>query len=190
MKVLIINNHTKHLDELIALFSNPIIIDKENLKNDIDLTPYDLVVISGGSGVSSVVDYPEDYLIESDLIKNTTIPVLGICLGSEIITHAFGGTLQKSDTPHKGVIKLTLMDNNLKKILEKDFVEVHEAHRVYIKDMPKDFTICATSDHGIEIIKHTTKPILGIQFHPEISKNEAVFKWIFETVGLKQVNLS
>lgn len=188
MRVLIINNHTKHLDALATLFLNADIIDKNDLREDINYSSYDLVVISGGSGIPTVLDYPDEYNFESKLITETSRPVLGICLGSEIITYAFGGILQKLEMTHKGIIELDILDKNLKKILGSNFINVHESHKIGIKQIPKNFIVCATSEHGVEIIKHKTKPILGIQFHPEISKNDKLFKWIFETLNLEYTN--
>ena len=153
MRVLIINNHTKHLDALATLFLNADIIDKNDLREDINYSSYDLVVISGGSGIPTVLDYPDEYNFESKLITETSRPVLGICLGSEIITYAFGGILQKLEMTHKGIIELDILDKNLKKILGSNFINVHESHKIGIKQIPKNFIVCATSEHGVEIIK-------------------------------------
>ena len=90
MKTLIINNHTKHIDELRNLFIGADIIDKIDLVNHgtSDFENYDLIVLSGGSGnIPSVFHNPEEYQFEIDLVKYSSVPIVGICLGAEIIAH-------------------------------------------------------------------------------------------------------
>ena len=178
MKTLLVNNHTKHLKELISLFSNTTIIEKENLKNGVDLSLYDLLVFSGGSDVPTVLRHPEEYSLEMNLIREANISILGICLGAEIIIKAFGGELRELSEEYRGNVKLRITDEKLKLLNGSDVLEVKEGHHVGIKNVPNDFTICAYSEHSPEIIRHTRKPILAIQFHPEISKNENLIKWL------------
>ncbi len=185
MKTLIINNHSKHIEELKSLFINAEIINKENLDKSINLKEYDLLILSGGSNVPTVLRHPDEYSFEMNLIKETNIPIIGICLGLEIITKSFGGELQELPAEHRGIINLKIEDINLKSLIGSDVLEVIEGHHMGIKQLPEEFISCAVSTHGIEIIKHINKPILGFQFHPEISKNEKLIKWIFETLNLK-----
>ena len=73
MKTLIINNRSKYINELSSLFSNVTILNKENLTKDFDVTTYDLIVLSGGSNVPTVLRHPEAYSDELELIKNANI---------------------------------------------------------------------------------------------------------------------
>lgn len=184
MKTLIINNRSKYINELSSLFSNVTILNKENLTKDFDVTTYDLTVLSGGSNVPTVLRHPEAYSDELELIKNANIPIIGICLGLEIIIKAFNGELQELSEEHRGLIKLEITSSNLEKVLGVSNTEVKEGHHIGIKQMPLDFVSCAQSEHGIEIIKHKNKPIIGFQFHPEVSNNKKLLEWVFETFKL------
>ena len=184
MKTLLINNHTKHLDELASLFPECEIIQKEDLRDDININEYDLLVISGGSDTPSAYWHPEAYKIEVALIREATIPVLGICLGSEIVTQAYSGKLKELSKKHKGNIEIDIQDESLKQKLSSPIIDVYEAHEVCTETLPEHFIVCATSEHGIEIMKHESKPVIGIQFHPEVGKNAELFEWVFETLGL------
>ena len=184
MKTLLINNHSKHVEELAALFPDCVIMQKEDLTDGIDMGLYDLLVISGGSDIPSVYWHPEAYSIETELIRTVAIPVLGICLGAEILTQAYGGTLKELPRQYKGSIEITVQDERLKEKLPSPIIDVYEAHEVCTEVVPEHFIVCATSEHGIEIIKHESKPIIGIQFHPEVGKNTELFAWIFETLGV------
>lgn len=185
MKTLIINNNSKHLDELKSLFKNVEIINKENLNEHLNLNNYDLLVLSGGSNVPTVLRHPDEYNFEMNLIRETNIPIIGICLGLEIITKAFDGELQELPTEHRGLVKLKIEDFDLKAKINSESLEVTEGHHVGVKNLPKEFISCASSTHGMEIVKHINKPILGFQFHPEISKNDKLIEWIFKTLNLK-----
>ncbi len=183
MKTLIIDNHTKYLEELKSLFSASEVIQKENLQS-INPRDFDLVVISGGSNVPTVLRHPEEYKPEIALIKNSTVPILGICLGSELVTYSFGGELCELPENHRGEITLELTDPQLQDVCETTKLLVHEGHHIGIKSLPTNLIPCAYSEHGIEIVRHAAKPIIGLQFHPELDKNEKLIQWVFKTLKL------
>jgi len=182
MKTLIINNHTQHLEQLVLVFPNATVLEKEKLQYTTDLSNYDLLVFSGGSNVPTVLRHLEEYRTEIEVIKNTTIPVIGICLGAEIITKAFGGELKELTSEHRGIIELEIINSDLQKKLGVKNIKVTEGHHIGIKTMPLDFISYAKSEHGIEIIKHKSKPIIAIQFHPEVSENKNIIEWLLKEV--------
>ena len=184
MKTLIIDNHTKHLKKLIPIFQNVTVIKREGLQENLKLTPYDLLVLSGGSKVPTVLRHPEKYKLEMDIIKKSKIPIIGICLGAEIITKAFNGELQSLPAERKGSIRLKITDPQLKKIICSKIINVFEGHHIGIKTIPKNFISCAYSKYGIEIIKHKNKPIIAVQFHPEISKDKKLTGWLLKEIGV------
>jgi len=184
MKTIIINNNSKHIKELASLFSDVVILDKKNLTQDFDINGYDLLILSGGSNVPTVLRHPEEYTFEIELVRKNSIPILGICLGTEIICEAYGGKLQELSEKHRGSIKLKIEDIKLKLQLGKDELEVVEGHQIGVKTLPENFVSCALSEHGIEILKHKDKLIVGFQFHPEISDNKKLLDWAFETLKI------
>lgn len=185
MKTLIINNHSKHLSEIEKLFPNSQIISHEDISPDQDLNGFELLIISGGSGVPTVLHHRDYYAIEERIVAKSSIPILGICLGAEVIVTTFGGELTEISTLHRGEIELIITDESLYKAVDTNKIEVYEAHSVRIRQLPVDFTACAHSDHGIEIFKHITKPIIGIQFHPEVGKHADLWGWILKTLQVK-----
>lgn len=166
------------------MFSEAIVIDKENLTKNLDLSPYNLLVLSGGSGAPTVLRHPEKYVVEIDLIKESKIPVLGICLGAEIICEAYGGVLKELPEKQRGVVKLKIGDRKLQDLLNSNRIEVVEGHKIGIQTLPKDFVSCAFSEHGVEIFRHLNKPIIGFQFHPEVSNDKKLLDWAFEILNL------
>lgn len=185
MRILIIDNQTTHREELIALFDSiPDVITKKELAKR-DPSGYDLIVLSGGSKVPTVLNHPEEYIEEINFVKNSTKPVLGICLGCEIIVKAFEGELQELDTTHTGTLSLEITNAALKEKIKKSEIQVYESHRVGMQTAPPDFEVCASGDHGPEIIKHLTRPIIGIQFHPEATTNKKLLSWVYASFGLR-----
>lgn len=181
MKTLIINNHTKDIEELTYLFPNSTVIQKEGV-GDVKTDNYDLVVISGGSNVPTVLRHPEQYLEEIQFIRNCSVPILGICLGAELINYVYGGELQELPEEHKGPVSIKVKDLSLSNAIGALDFEARENHQIAVKNLSKDFISCAYSEHGIEVFKHNSKPVVGLQFHPELQKDEKLLGWVFNTL--------
>src|SRR4051794_15596803 len=97
MKILLINNNTKHLPALThSLAGHNIEIQKYQpslIFNDGDK---DLVILSGGGGEGLEIDdkigrHKLWYEDQMKFVQNTDKPVLGICMGFEVIVRAYGG---------------------------------------------------------------------------------------------------
>lgn len=167
MQILIINNHSKHIQSLMALFSQygeVICIDKDNLIT-VDYTRYDLLVLSGW-GDFPVLENPDYYQQELDIIRTTPFPLIGICLWAELITCAFGGVLKRMPSKLDKDIVLTYLDGSLMCINPN--LKVAERHRWCITDLGGELEWLARSASWYEVIKHKKRPIYGLQFHPEI----------------------
>lgn len=180
MKTLIINNNTKHLAELQNIFLESIVISREDIAS-INVAEFDLIVISGGSHVPTVVNHNEIYIEEEKLIQSGK-PVIGICLGCEIICKAFGGELEFMTEHEVGEKHFEILDKSLAYKIEASKLVAFEAHSLRIKKIPDYFYEVVRSDHGPEIIKHETKPIIGIQFHPEVAVNKKLWEWILSQI--------
>ncbi len=178
MKILLVDNHTKNLEETKKLLNSFdfLVCKKEEFSNDFANT-FDLIIFLGGSCVNSVKNHREDYKNEIDFISKTDKKIIGICLGCEIVATAFNCSLKELRAKEKGI-------SNIK--FENEEIPIYEAHRFVIDKVSDEIEILATSNHGIEIIKHKTKPIYGLQFHPEMfvdkTKGDEIFFKILESI--------
>lgn len=121
------------------------------------------------------------FLFEKQLInrwiKETGKPLLGICLGSQWINVAHGGSLVQ-DIPsefnvnHKEVTHQVQLqpDSRLRKIFGEDSFEVNSLHHQAVRKVGEGLRVVAKSPDGIIEATETTNPdrfLIGVQWHPE-----------------------
>ena len=173
MKILLVNNHTVHLDSLRQALSGhelEIIEYRPGVEfNDADK---DLVILSGGGGegleISDKVSRSELwYDDEMAYVRRTDKPVLGICMGFEVIVQAHGGRVHYQPDLVKG-FKTTHITDSGQNFIKDKVINQLEAHYWFVPEVPeKQLEVLARSDSGIEIVRHKQKKQLGTQFHPE-----------------------
>lgn len=186
MTTLLIDNTTKHLDELAHLLADYQIDTKPYYSlTENDLVRYDSFILSGGSSFPATSDF-HDLTLEKQLISTTNKPVVGICFGFELIAHVFGSTLKRIETKRKGIIPLTKLHDDPIFSGLKD-IQVYEAHRYVVDKLGNELIPLASSVDGIEIIRHQYHPIYGVQFHPEVfpsrTQGDEIFANIFRQLS-------
>lgn len=98
------------------------------------------------------------------------IPVLGVCLGHQIIGHVFGAVVQKGKRPmHGKVTSISTDGTGLFLNLPRTF-QVTRYHSLVVSEegFPEELQVNAWSEDGaIMAVSHRKMPIYGVQFHPE-----------------------
>ncbi|ANE35401.1 anthranilate phosphoribosyltransferase / anthranilate synthase component II [Campylobacter iguaniorum] len=114
--------------------------------------------------------HPKDSGVCLDILKaNLDIPVLGVCLGHQAIGLVFGANIKTLQSPmHGKTSQINVTNpNEIFAGLPSSF-SVMRYHSLYVDDLPDCLEVTAMSDDGVIMgLKHKTKPIFGIQFHPE-----------------------
>ena len=164
MRTLVVDNASPRIERLTQLIGGSVEVALWSALPR-DTSAYDLVVLSGGKMKEVEASGPE-LTPEMSLILGATQPLIGICYGCELITKAFGGTLMRMPHIEQGI---TQVDTHYHDPLfaGKKSLQLYENHRWRIRNLPPTLIPLAVSDHGIEIIRHATRPIYGLQFHPE-----------------------
>ncbi len=162
------SNKTKYIEQIIDEF-----IDVRSAKL-LDFTENELenvkgVVISGAPLLVTEVD-TSPYLNKLSWVKTADLPILGICFGHQMIglLHDAFASRMKEDRSWQTVEAFieSPIFNRL-----PDEVEMMEDHCETIS-VPAGFELVASSDACVnEAMQHTSKPIYGVQFHPEVSGN-------------------
>lgn len=168
MSGLIINHDTKYIGNVIKLFKGCDVMHHTNF-DPIKAESYDFIVLSGGP-----IDITGDNIKnEKEWLKTTEKPILGICLGLQILCLVYDESL----------IYNKFERNYNKKVLENvHFIDtdynMFYNHSYYFNKLPKDFVGEVKS--GIVIyMKHKTKPVIAFQGHPEMTENGEKIKEFF-----------
>jgi len=122
------------------------------------------VFLSNGPGDPAALDYAVRAV--SELVRSGT-PIFGICLGHQILGQAFGGKTFKLKFGHRG-------GNQPVKDLASGKVEITSQNHGFAVDpatLPNDVEVdrINLNDQTVEGLRHKTKPIFCVQYHPEAS---------------------
>ena len=174
MKILLIDNYDSFtfnlyhylssLNAKVDVVRNDKITEKEILKNK-----YNKIVISPGPGNPS--QSGNCLRIVKKLYKK--IPILGVCLGHQIIGQVFGSKIiQAKKLMHGKTSKIKSKKIGILKNLPSKF-EATRYHSLIIdkKTLSKKLKITAETENGIIMgIEHKEFNVHGVQFHPESIK--------------------
>jgi GMP synthase (glutamine-hydrolysing) len=99
-------------------------------------------------------------------------PILGECVGMQLMAMHFGGKAGPSEIPEYGLATMKIIEeDDLFRGLPREFF-VWESHNDEVKEAP-GFTVLAVSENcRIQSIKHAKKPFYGVQFHPEVNNTQ------------------
>ena len=166
MRVFIIDNGSKYIDSLATIFLSyeTRIVRYDQIDNYI-INDEDMIILSGGHG-NPVLWHPKEYAQEIRLVESHKGPVIGICLGFQLIVHVFGSHFHLLSERRKGLYNIeTTMEAD--GILDLRQYTVYENHNWSASKVIQPLISLAVSEDGVEIIKHDTRQIYAMQFHPE-----------------------
>ena len=165
--VLIVDNGTKHLRKLKQLLAgHDVRVVRWNTDINAAARNADLVVLSGSS-LAPVRGHTRRYRRELAFIKTTKKPIIGICLGFELIATAFGASLKLLKQKRHGFITIVPLRRDIAFSARRP-LRVVERHRWVVASVRVPLVPLARSADGIEAVHHRTRPIYGFQFHPEL----------------------
>lgn len=189
MKSLIIDNYdsyTYNLFQLIGKVSGtePLVIKNDELTyKEILNLDFDNVILSPGPGSP---EKEKDFGVCKDIIEKLDKPILGICLGHQGIYHYNGGKVLRAKEPMHGRLSQVIHNGkNLFKGIKNNFV-VTRYHSLTCQDKElENINIDARTEDGVVMaISHKTKPIYGLQFHPESIASECGEKLIENFINI------
>ncbi|MCS7105964.1 MAG: glutamine-hydrolyzing carbamoyl-phosphate synthase small subunit [Candidatus Aenigmarchaeota archaeon] len=142
----------------------------------------DGIVISNGPGDPKMCE--ETIKTVKELLE-TNLPMMGICLGNQILALASGANTYKLKFGHRGqnhpVIDLKTRKCYITSQNHGYAVEINSLKETYFEPW-----FINANDKTIEGIRHNKKPIFGVQFHPEASPGPNDTEFLFD-LFLKEV---
>ena len=189
MKIILIDNYDSftfnlyhYLSSLKArvdVIRNDVINERQIIKNK-----YNKIVISPGPGTPN--QSGNCIKIVKSLYKK--IPILGVCLGHQIIGQVFGSKIiQAKKLMHGKTSKIKSKKIGILKNICSNF-DATRYHSLFIekKSLSKDLEITAETEDGIIMgIKHKQFNVHGVQFHPESIKTLIGFKILKNFINYK-----
>ena len=172
-------HYLSSLNTNVEVFRNDKITEKEIIKNK-----YNKIVISPGPG------NPNQSGNCLRIVKklHRKIPILGVCLGHQIIGQVFGSKIiQAKKIMHGKTSKIRSFRTGILKNLPKSF-EATRYHSLIIdkKTLSKNLEITAQTKDGVIMgIMHKKYNIHGVQFHPESIKTVIGIKILRNFINYK-----
>ena len=172
--LLVVNNRSHFISDLEQRLKELKVkyklIDQTALVNEKSLHLYHGVILSGGPMLLDAKVYLGNLRADLECLLDCRGPILGICLGHQIIGEAYGGKIKR--------LKHLINKMNTVNIIERSDlfkgtpskISVREAHHDDLLRIPSNFILLASSRATkVEAMKHVHKHIYGVQFHPEVS---------------------
>ncbi len=170
MWVLVIDNYdsfTYNLVQYLGELGAEVIVrrnDDITLEEVRELHP-DRIVISPGPCT------PNEAGVSVELIGEVSeeIPILGVCLGHQAIGQAFGANVVRGEPVHGKTAKILHDGEGVYEGLQQGF-EATRYHSLVIEpgSLPDSLVVTSRAEDGtIMGVRHLSRPVEGVQFHPE-----------------------
>lgn len=149
-----------------------------------------LIILGGHMGVYESDKYlhikTECRLIENALKKG--IPILGICLGSQLLAHVLGAQIRKHTTREVGWCDVNFLDNAKDDPLLQHFNRTEKLFQLHgdTFDLPKSTTHLASSQECSSQAFRYAHNVYGFQFHLEVDV-PMIERWLTYSQNLKDV---
>jgi anthranilate synthase component 2 len=134
---------------------------------DIERLAPERIVISPGPG------RPETAGVSIDVLRRFAgrVPLLGVCLGHQALSIAFGGKVDRASVPMHGKTSMVAHEGTHLFAGLNGPIEAGRYHSLIIprQAVPENFVVSAwvANEETIMAIRHKDLPIYGVQFHPE-----------------------
>jgi len=188
MNVFMIDNYdsfTYNLYQLISSLGHKVIVKRNDAFKIEEIKEYDVVVISPGPGRPGI---ERDTGLSEDVIKiYKNKPILGICLGHQILAYVYGARIEKSrNIMHGKVSKIFHVQDPIFYGLKNFYAGRYHSLIVSKQNFPYDLKIIAETENEIMAIRHREYLHYGLQFHPEsilTPYGKKIMKNFFSLVG-------
>lgn len=165
--ILIIDNYDSFVHNIARYFTElgaPVTVVRNDAVTEADLAAKAIVISPGPCT-------PQEAGCSLDVVRRLSgrVPILGVCLGHQVIGQVFGGRVVRAQHPMHGEASMIRHDGTgVFAGLPQPF-SAGRYHSLIVEDVAAtDLRITATSEDGeIMGLCHRSHPTMGVQFHPE-----------------------
>ena len=169
----------KPIENILKELKIPYTIKPISKLADSDFHNFEKIIISGTSLKDNFYLEQKDKYSE---LANSNIPILGICAGMQIIGVSY---FIAQDSRNKNKINHILSEGNeigfYREFFQKEFLSLKGEQEVYhlhnnTLDFSKlpEFEIISKNNNVVQAVKHKTKEVYGVLFHPEVRQKEII----------------
>ena len=113
---------------------------------------------------------PAGAALNLELIEHATVPILGLCLGCQLIAWAYGAVIERLPAPVDCPADIEILSSDELFAGIPSPTPMVMAHNDAIVDVGVSLAVLARSEFGeFEAIRHRRRAQYGVQFHPEVS---------------------
>lgn len=141
-----------------------------------EMSPKGIILTGGPESV-----YKEDALTYDKELFNLDVPILGICYGSQLMAHIFGGRVEAAPKSEYGHTLVKILDENSKLFegVKKNTV-CWMSHTDRVAALSDGFKVTAKTENcPIAAFENAEKKFYATQFHPEVMHTAEGAKMIF-----------
>lgn len=129
---------------------------------------FDGVALSGSPDMMSEPRVQAKYRKEVDAILDSKVAVLGVCFGHQMMASAFGAEVVKDGKHVLDMVRTDVLTEDPLFTGLPNSMMLLESRWEVVKSLPSGFRLVASSvTSKIAIMKHGSRPLYGVQSHPE-----------------------
>jgi len=191
MRTLVANFYRERVEEKIKRYvelagrhSEPVEVPGDRLEPGYDLEGFSAVIISGSQWMLARDDASPAI---KEFIRGLEIPTLGICFGLQLLARAYDAEVLSGEPIERNETILVTEPHPLFFELGPE-VEMLESHREYVDyngiERVGWHVFAVSASCRVEAMHHPTRPLYGVQFHPERSgaNGEKLFENFYQQI--------
>lgn len=166
MRILVVNNYGQFNHLIRRAIRDKVMTDLISNQTPPETIDADGLILGGGPALDRAgrcVDY----------LRDLDIPILGICLGMQLMGTTFGGRVAPGTIGGYAEVEVEVVDeDDILRGLPSRF-RTWASHADQVVELPPRFGLLARSRVcEIEAMRHLERPIYGVQWHPEVVHTE------------------
>ncbi len=177
--VVVVDHHDSYTWNLVHLIAGvtgelPVVVQHDEADPQ-HLLGFERIVLSPGPGHPA---NPDDFAVGTQVLRDGSVPVLGVCLGMQGLVTAYGGEVARVSPAHGDVVEVRHSGSSVFHGIPTPIKAVRY-HSLAATRIPRELEVTAECDGALHEgavvmgVRHRSLPLHGVQFHPESILSES-----------------